>query len=258
MKMKNRIQHLFESKKKNILSIYFTAGFPNLDDTLEIIKNLSDAGVDMIEIGMPFSDPLADGPTIQQSNTLAIANGMTIPVLLEQLKHVRKITNIPLVLMGYLNPILQFGEMKFIETLNTIGIDGVIIPDMPLDYYENHLKLAMEEKNIATILLIAPTTSNERIRKIDDIANGFIYMVSSNGITGSNKNMNLQQDYFNRVKTLKLKNPTVIGFGIHDKQSVNEAFENSNGAIIGSAFVKTIKTSGTSPGTIQHFIKALQ
>ena len=256
--MKNRIQQLFEIKKNNIVSIYFTAGFPKLNDTLEIIKNLNDAGVDMIEIGMPFSDPLADGPVIQQSNTVAIANGMNVPLLLEQLKHIRKITTIPLVLMGYLNPILQFGEERFIATLHEIGIDGIIIPDMPLDYYEKTVQPLTEKYHIATILLVAPTTSTERIIYIDSLSNGFIYLVSSNGITGSNKDIKAQQVYFDKIKAMNLKNPTLIGFGIHDKKTVADAFSNSQGAIIGSAFVKTIKTLGTGPETIQNFIKGLQ
>ena len=254
----NRIDTRFQQKKNNLLSIYFTAGFPNLNDTLSIIKHLDEAGVDMIEIGFPFSDPLADGPVIQQSSGQAIENGMTLPVLFEQLKDVRKHTQLPLVLMGYMNPVLQYGEKAFFTKCKEIGIDGVILPDMPLDYFEHKLKSIVEENNIANILLITPETSTERIQQIDDLSKGFVYMVSSNNITGGNKTMDLQTDYFNRIKDMNLKNPTIIGFGIKDKETYENACKYSNGAIIGTAFIQHLKQHGTSKESIQTFIKNIR
>jgi tryptophan synthase alpha chain len=254
----NRIDTRFQQNKNNLLSIYFTAGFPNLNDTLSIIKHLDEASVDMIEIGFPFSDPLADGPVIQQSSGQAIENGMTLTVLFEQLKDVRKHTQLPLVLMGYMNPVLQYGEKAFFAKCKEIGIDGVILPDMPLDYFEHKLKSLVEENNIANILLITPETSTERIQQIDDLSKGFVYMVSSNSITGGNKTMDLQTDYFNRIKDMNLKNPTIIGFGIKDKETYENACKYSNGAIIGTAFIQHLKQHGTSKESIQTFIKNIR
>jgi len=254
----NRIDTRFQQNKNNLLSIYFTAGFPNLNDTLSIIKHLDEASVDMIEIGFPFSDPLADGPVIQQSSGQAIENGMTLTVLFEQLKDVHKHTQLPLVLMGYMNPVLQYGEKAFFAKCKEIGIDGVILPDMPLDYFEHKLKSLVEENNIANILLITPETSTERIQQIDDLSKGFVYMVSSNSITGGNKTMDLQTDYFNRIKDMNLKNPTIIGFGIKDKETYENACKYSNGAIIGTAFIQHLKQHGTSKESIQTFIKNIR
>jgi tryptophan synthase alpha chain len=254
----NRIDMSFQQNKNNLLSIYFTAGFPNLNDTLSIIKHLDEAGVDMIEIGFPFSDPLADGPVIQQSSGQAIQNGMTLSVLFEQLKEVREHTQLPLILMGYLNPILQFGEKEFFAKCRETGIDGVILPDMPLDYFEHKLKTMVEENNIANILLITPETSTERIHQIDNLSKGFVYMVSSNSITGGNKTMDLQTDYFNRIKGMNLKNPTIIGFGIKDKETYENACKYSNGAIIGTAFIQYLKQYGIAKESIQTFIKNIR
>jgi tryptophan synthase alpha chain len=254
----NRIDTRLQQKKNNLLSIYFTAGFPNLNDTLSIIKHLDEASVDMIEIGFPFSDPLADGQVIQQSSGQAIENGMTLPVLFEQLKDVRKHNQLPLVLMGYMNPVLQYGEKAFFAKCKEIGIDGVILPDMPLDYFEHKLKSLVEENNIANILLITPETSTERIHQIDELSKGFVYMVSSNSITGGNKTMDLQTDYFNRIKGMNLKNPTLIGFGIKDKETYENACKYSNGAIIGTAFIQHLKQHGTTKESIQTFIKNIR
>lgn len=253
--MSNRIQQLFSKKKGNILSIYFTAGYPKLDDTLEIVKNLENAGVDLIEIGFPFSDPLADGPVIQQSSQKAIENGMTLKLLFEQLKNIRQQTNIPLILMGYFNPVLQFGVEKFVEKCSEVGIDGVIIPDLPVDYYEAHFKNLFQKNGLSNILLITPETNNARVQMMDALSDGFIYMVSSNSLTGSENNLAHQSDYFNRINQLNLTNPTLIGFGIHDKQTFKSACENSSGAIIGSAFVKHLTTYGTSKEFISEFVK---
>lgn len=256
--MQNRITQLLEEKKENIFSIFFTAGYPNLNDTTGIIENLASAGVDLIEIGIPFSDPLADGPIIQASSKIALDGGMTLKILLSQLKDIRQKVTIPLILMGYLNPILQYGEDTFLQDIKEIGIDGLILPDMPLDYYEKNLKEKFEALNISNILLVTPSTSAERLRKIDTLSSGFIYVVSSHGITGSNNNLDAQKDYFEKIQHSDLKNPTLIGFGIHDKQSVQNSFQLSNGAIIGSAFIKALTEMGTSQAAIHSFIKKIR
>lgn len=253
----NRIQKLFQQKDKNILSIYFTAGFPTLNSTLEIIEYLDASEVDMIEIGMPFSDPLADGLTIQHANTIALKNGMSIRVLLEQLQHLRSITSKPVLLMGYLNPIVQFKEAEFIKAIHEIGIDGLIIPDMPLLYYQTHLKSLYLKYNMAHVMLVTPTTSDERIKEIDKETTGFIYVVSSNSITGNHFSSQNQMEYFKRLQNLSLKNKTILGFGIHDKQSLSDAFQFANGAIIGSAFVKHIGSKNISKKYINNFIQNL-
>ncbi|MFN0175104.1 MAG: tryptophan synthase subunit alpha [Saprospiraceae bacterium] len=254
----NRLESLFEKKQNGVLSIYFTAGYPLLNDTLTIIKNLEEAGVDMLEIGFPFSDPLADGPVIQQSSGKAIENGMTLDLLFEQLKDIRQITQIPLVLMGYMNPVLQFGENNFIKKCKETGIDGVILPDMPLDYFERELNSSFLENNIFNIFLITPETSEKRTRYIDHLSKGFVYMVSSNSITGGNKNMDLQTDYFLRIKEMQLKNPTIIGFGIRDHETFKNACQFSNGAIIGTAFIQHIAEHGTDKNSIKTFINKIK
>jgi tryptophan synthase alpha chain len=256
--MNNRIHTLFKEKPENILSVYFTAGFPNFDDTIKIIKNLEKAGVDMVEVGFPFSDPLADGPVIQQSSQKAIENGMSLNVLFEQLKELRKESSIPVVLMGYLNPVLQYGEKQFIEDCQKVGVDGIIIPDMPVDYYIDQLQGLCEEKNVSNIMLITPETKEQRIKFIDETSNGFIYMVSSNSITGSNKNLNGQTDYFKRIKNMKLKNQTIIGFGIHNNETFNNACKYSAGAIVGSAFIKHLENTSTDFLSIQQFINSIR
>ncbi|MDO9260721.1 MAG: tryptophan synthase subunit alpha [Flavobacteriaceae bacterium] len=253
--MSSRIQQLFSKKNQKILSIYFTAGYPTLNDTLTIIQNLADAGVDLIEIGFPFSDPLADGPVIQQSSQKAIENGMTLKLLFEQLKNIRLQTEIPIILMGYFNPVLQFGVEKFVEKCTEVGIDGIIIPDLPVVYYEAHFKNLFQKNGLANILLITPETNSARVQMIDALSDGFIYMVSSNSITGSENNLAHQSDYFNRINQLNLTNPTLIGFGIHDKNSFESACKNSSGAIIGSAFVKHLTTYGTSKESVSEFVK---
>ena len=256
--MKNRLQQLFDHKKQNLLSIYFTAGYPNIDDTDRLILALDNAGVDFIEIGFPFSDPLADGPTIQASGQKAIENGMTLKLLFEQLSDLRSKTQLPIVLMGYLNPVLQYGVDAFILQCKNIGIDGVILPDLPLNYYEAEYKSKFDDAGISNILLITPETSEERIQQIDSLSNAFIYMVSSNSITGANKKLDAQQAYYDRVKSYSLSNPTIIGFGIHDSETFEFACKNSSGAIIGSAFIKEISNNGTLETTISNFIKNIR
>jgi tryptophan synthase alpha chain len=253
----NRIDKLFKTKKNNILSIYITAGYPKFNDTISIIKNLDAAGVDMIEIGFPFSDPLADGPVIQNSSQTAIENEMGLAKLFYQLKDIRKITQIPLILMGYLNPVMQYGEEAFIEKCKETGIDGIIIPDMPLRYYQTNLMATCKKEDVYNILLITPETQDERIFEIDKNSNGFIYMVSSNSITGNNNSEPLIQ-YFDRIKSMQLKNPALIGFGIHDHAGFNRSCHYGSGAIIGSAFINHINTCGTSAESIQQFIKQIR
>jgi len=256
--MKNRITKLFEQKKEHILSIYFTAGFPNLEDTTSIIRHLDEAGADLIEIGFPFSDPLADGETIQKSSQIALDNGMSVKLLFQQLENIRQHTEIPIILMGYLNPVLQYGEKAFIEKCAALGIDGLIIPDMPLSYYQNHLQTAFRANNLSNILLITPETSEERIRLIDEHSEGFIYMVSSNSITGANKSLELQAAYFERVNEMQLRNRRLIGFGIHDKATFGGACAYSSGAIIGSAFIKHLAKYGVSKSAISEFVESVR
>ncbi len=238
--MKNRINQLFETKKENILSVYFTAGFPNLNDTVQIIQELEKNGVDLIEIGMPFSDPAADGPTIQHTSEVALKNGMSLKLLFEQLKEIRKSVNIPLILMGYFNPVLQFGVEEFCKKCNEVGIDGTILPDLPLDEFEENYKSVFTQNNLHNILLITPQTSEKRIRQIDEASEGFIYMVSSSATTGAGKKVeDFHTDYFENIQQMNLKNPRLIGFGISDNATFSNACKYANGAIIGSAFVKS-------------------
>jgi tryptophan synthase alpha chain len=256
--MENRITQLFETKKENILSIYFTAGYPNLKDTIKIIKNLSQSGVDLIEIGFPFSDPLADGPVIQQSSNDAIENGMTLEFLFNELQDIRKITDVPLVMMGYLNVILQYGESEFIAKCAEIGIDGLIIPDLPLNYYESNFKSACEANNISNILLITPETAVERIHKIDSLSTGFNYLVSSNSITGATNVASFQENYFERIKQMNLKNPSLIGFGVHDKKTYDTVCQYAAGAIIGSAFIKHLSEFGAEFAAVEKFVSGIR
>ena len=237
----NRINKVLETKK-NILSIYFTAGYPNLDDTEKIIHELSKSNVDMIEIGLPFSDPLADGPTIQKSSTIALKNGMNTENLFVQLKNIRNKTNIPLIIMGYFNPILQFGVEKFCKSCNDVGIDGMIIPDLPVDVYEKKYKILFDKHGLLNMFLITPQTSDKRIKFIDKVSNGFIYMVSSFSITGAVNSFGFEQkNYFKRINKMNLKSKLLIGFGISNSSTFKDAIENSNGAIIGSAFINFLK-----------------
>jgi len=256
--MKTRIKTLFETRKQNILSLYFTAGFPNLDDTLSILKSLEESDVDLIEIGFPYSDPLADGPVIQESSGQAIENGMTLKLLFVQLESLRTITQKPIILMGYLNVVLQFGEKEFIEKCAQVGIDGIIIPDMPLHYFQTNFKELCAKNNVSNILLVTPETSNERILEIDKNSSGFIYLVSSNSITGSTNAMTFQTEYYQRIQEMKLNNPHLIGFGVHDKNSFETVCEFSSGAIIGSAFIKHLAANGTTKNVIENFVKAIK
>ena len=240
----NRIQKKLKEDKK-LLSIYFSAGYPALNDTVEIIKKLETSGVDMIEIGLPFSDPLADGPTIQESSTQALKNGMHTELIFEQLKDIRKSVSIPLILMGYFNPMLQYGVEAFCRKCKEIGLDGFIIPDLPADVYHEQYKEIFEKYELLNIFLITPQTSDERIRYIDTISKGFIYMVSSASTTGAQSGFGeIQQNYFKRISGLNLINPQIVGFGISNKETFLQAINYAKGAIIGSAFIKHLTHRG--------------
>lgn len=254
----NRItQKLQEDPHKKLLSIYFTAGYPELTDTVSILESLESNGVDMIEIGLPFSDPLADGPVIQRSSEIALKNGMTSQQLFEQLKNVRTKVTIPLLVMGYFNPILQFGVEEFCRKCKEVGIDGLIIPDLPVEEYELHYQSIFEKHNILPVFLITPQTSEERIRTIDAVSRGFIYMVSSAAVTGGTGGFGkAQQEYFSRVSKMALKNPLIVGFGIKDRESFEQATQDTKGAIIGSAFIKHLTKYG--PGGIKDFLSDLK
>ena len=252
----NRIKQKLQEDKK-IFSVYFSAGYPSLNDTIQIIQDLEKNGVDMIEIGLPFSDPLADGPTIQASSTQALHNGMTTQVLFDQLKEVRKTVSIPLVIMGYFNPMLQYGIENFCKKCQEVGVDGLIIPDLPVDVYADEYKAIFEKYGLINVFLITPQTSDDRIHFIDSVSDGFIYMVSSASVTGSQSGFgSTQEDYFKRIASMNLKNPQVIGFGINNAETFNQATKFAKGAIIGSAFIQHLTENGT--GKIADFAKAIR
>ena len=252
----NRIQQKFFENKK-LLSIYFSAGFPTLNDTKSLIKNLAENKVDMIEIGLPFSDPLADGPIIQASSNQALKNGMTTSLLFEQLKDVRQTVTIPLIIMGYFNPMLQYGMNNFLNKCKETGIDGLIIPDLPLEIYLTEYKELFESYNIAMIFLITPQTSEERIRLIDANSNAFIYLVSTSSVTGSRDNFDENQmNYFKRIADMNLRNPQIVGFGISNKTTFQQATKYQNGAIIGSSFIQFLSNNDIAniPDFIQNIL----
>ncbi|WP_405383480.1 tryptophan synthase subunit alpha [Maribacter sp. LLG6340-A2] len=254
--MSNRITTKLEEGKK-LLSIYFTAGYPALNDTVNIIEDLEKNGVDMIEIGLPFSDPLADGPTIQESSTAALKNGMTTEILFSQLKDIRKTVSIPLIIMGYFNPVLQYGVEAFCKKCQEIGIDGLILPDLPLDVYQDEYEETFKKYGLLNVFLITPQTSDERIQQIDNASNGFIYMVSSASVTGSKSGFGQEQEnYFERIANMKLKNPQIVGFGIKDEETFQQATKTAKGAIIGSAFIKHLTANGVH--SIAKFVKAIR
>lgn len=255
----NRITRLFEEKTGGILSIYFTAGFPNLNDTLPVLKALQVGGVDLVEIGMPFSDPVADGETIQQSNQQALDNGMTLAVLFEQLKALRETIALPVLLMGYINPVLQYGVEAFCRKCQEVGVDGLILPDLPLEVYAGEYKSIFDRYGLLNVFLITPQTSEARIRRIDELTKGFIYMVSSASVTGTKSGISdTQEAYFKRVSRMNLKNPKLIGFGISDHDTFQKAIRHADGAIIGSAFVKLLMQQGTSAEGISGFLRTVK
>jgi tryptophan synthase alpha chain len=255
----NRIDKVFKEKKDNILSVYFTAGYPALEDTMTILETLQESGADVVEIGIPFSDPVADGPTIQESNQIALRNGMTLKLLVQQLKRMREKIHIPVLLMGYLNPVMQYGVENFCKDMAEIGVDGLIIPDLPMKAYIKEFRPCFNNNGIHNIFLITPQTVEERIRFIDNESEGFIYMVSSASITGAKSGISKEQiGYFERVKAMNLSKPTLIGFGISDHSSFSTACQYSNGAIIGSAFVKLLGSSKNIRKDIKEYVEQVK
>lgn len=256
----NRLDKLFKEKERDILNIYFTAGYPNLEDTAPLIKSLAQAGVDLIEIGMPYSDPLADGTTIQQSSTRALQNGMTLQKLFAQIKEARAKTAIPLILMGYFNQVIQFGEARFLEACADAGVDGLILPDLPLGVFERDFKDLLEKYNLKISFLITPQTEEARIRKIASLTTGFIYVVSSYAITGGTSGISAEQiAYFKRIENLNLPRPRLIGFGITDRETFETACQYAQGAIIGSAFIRALEglPSDKVVGRAKNFVKTI-
>ena len=255
----NRIKKLFSEKKSNILNVFYTAGFPTLTDTVAIAHQLEQAGADIIEIGIPFSDPIADGPVIQESNKIALDNGMTLKILLQQVIEVRAKVNLPVILMGYINPIMQYGIENFCKDAAAAGVDGVILPDMPMDEYQAEYKSIFESYGLSNTFLISPTTSEKRIRQIDNATDGFIYAVSSSSTTGAKQGFNPEQEsYFKKLQSLKLKNPFLIGFGISNHQTFSKACEYASGAIVGSAFISLLRDSKDLRRDVQKFVKELR
>ncbi len=255
----NRIDTLFQNKKHNIISIYFTAGYPNLNDTETIVTELEKAGTDLIEIGFPFSDPVADGPVIQQSSEQALKNGMTVKLLFKQLKYIRQKVQIPLVLMGYINPVIKYGIKKFCHDAAQIGIDALILPDLPIEMYLKEYKSIFQQYNLHYIPLIPPQTSDLRIKMIDEACSGFIYLVSSSSTTGTKATQDIVlEEFTKRIKKQEPKNPQLIGFGIKDKESFENVCKYSSGGIIGTAFIQTLAKEGNLIENIHEFIRSLK
>jgi tryptophan synthase alpha chain len=255
----NRIIELFTQKSERLLNVYFTAGFPELADTITVLRGLQEAGVDIVEIGMPYSDPVADGETIQQSNGKALSNGMSLKTLFAQLADCRSELTVPILLMGYINPVLQFGVENFCQKCREVGVDGVILPDLPLDLYLAEYAPIFREYGILNVNLITPQTSESRIRHIDEESDGFIYMVSSASITGSVKGVNdSMKAYFERIQAMSLRNPRLIGFGINNHETFDTASQYANGAIVGSAFIRHLEEKGTSAESIRAFVQTIR
>jgi tryptophan synthase alpha chain len=256
----SRIKKLFDKKNKNILSVYFTAGFPLLNSTLTVMKSLQDAGADMIELGIPYSDPLADGPVIQSSGTIALANGMTIKHLFKQLKNFRNDIELPVLFMGYMNPIMQYGFENFCRDAAEVGVDGLILPDLPMFEYEKEFGNIVSKYNLDFVFLVTPETAELRLRKLDQLSSGFIYAVSSSSTTGKVAALSDQEKYFERLRTSKLQNPVLIGFGIRDRSSFLKACIYASGAIIGTAYIKVLEnaTDQEIPVRTKEFINSLK
>ncbi len=250
-----KLQQLFATKKSNILNVYCTAGFPKLESTIEVINALQANGADIIEIGMPYSDPLADGPIIQESSSIALANGMTIEKLFQQLLTIK--ASVPIVLMGYMNPVLQFGFEKFCLTAAACGVSGLIIPDLPMHEFETEYCAIIKKHGLDFIFLVTPETSNERVKKLDSLSTGFLYAVSSSSTTGSNNATTNLTEYLTKLKNLNLQNPLLVGFGIKDKASFNAACAHANGAIIGTAYIKALFENDHVEETTKQFLKAI-
>jgi tryptophan synthase alpha chain len=254
----NRIQELFQKKKNNILNVYCTAGYPQLESTVPVMKALQDNGADMIELGMPYSDPLADGPVIQASSTKALANGMTIAKLFDQLRGFRHQVYVPVILMGYMNPVLQYGFEKFCKDAADMPIDGLILPDLPEYEFETEYGPIIQRYGLDFSFLVTPETSEERIRKLDSLSTGFLYAVSSSSTTGKDKDMNAVNTYLQRLQKMKLKNPVLVGFGIKDKSTFEAACQYANGAIIGTAFIKALDNSVDVNSDTRQFMQGIK
>jgi len=252
-----RIEELFKKKQTKILNVYCTAGFPQLEDTLTVMRALEKEGADVIELGMPYSDPLADGPVIQHSSTIALQNGMTIKKLFEQLLDFRKEISVPVLLMGYMNPILQYGFEKFCAEASAVGIDGLILPDLPEHEFETEYGAIIKKHGLNFVFLVTPETSEERVKRLDTLSSGFLYAVSSSSTTGKDKNMNDVKVYLQKLKNLKLKNPVFVGFGIKDKQTFETACENANGAFIGTAFIKALENDSDVERATKKFVNEI-
>lgn len=254
----SRIQELFQQKKNNVLNVYCTAGYPELNSTVSIMKALQDSGVDMIELGMPYSDPLADGPVIQASSTQALANGMTIAKLFEQLRGFRQQVYVPVILMGYMNPVLQYGFEKFCQHAADAPVDGLILPDLPEYEFETEYGAIIQRYGLNFIFLVTPETSEERIRKLDSLSTGFLYAVSSSSTTGKDKDMKAVDDFLNRLQQMNLKNPVLVGFGIKDKPTFQQACAHANGAIIGTAYIKALEGAADVTKATNNFISNIK
>ncbi|MEO5946798.1 MAG: tryptophan synthase subunit alpha [Chitinophagaceae bacterium] len=259
-----RLKEIFKVKGKNILNVYCTAGYPQLNSTLDVMKALQQNGADIIELGMPYSDPLADGPVIQQSSAIAIANGMTIAKLFKQLKEFRTSTSsggvgevIPVVLMGYMNPVLQYGFEKFCADAAAVGIDGLILPDLPEFEFETEYGAIIKKYNLDFVFLVTPETTEERIKKLDNLSSGFLYAVSTSSTTGSEKKSGNTEEYLKKLKALKLKNPVLVGFGIKDKASFNAVCQHANGGIIGTAYIKALENSPDVNASTKTFLSSI-
>ena len=253
----SRLKELFVSKKSKVLNVYCTAGFPELNSTVKIMQALETNGANIIELGMPYSDPLADGPVIQASGNIALANGMTIKVLFDQLKDLRKTVTVPVILMGYMNPVIQYGFEKFCSEAASVGVDGLILPDLPEHEFEIEFGAIIKKNGLDFIFLVTPETSEERLRKLDSLSTGFLYAVSSSATTGSDKDFNAVEKYLLRLQGMNLKNPVLVGFGIKDKETFESASKYSNGAIIGTAFIKALENSKDIALSVKQFLSSI-
>ncbi len=250
----SRIKKLFDRKNVRVLNVYCTAGYPDLNSTLEVMTALQENGADLIELGMPYSDPLADGPIIQHSSSKAIKNGMTIATLFEHLRDFRRTISVPVLLMGYMNPILQYGFEKFCADASSIGIDGLILPDLPEYEFETEYGTIVKKYRLDFIFLVTPETTEKRIKKLDSLSSGFLYAVSSSSTTGSNNNMIDVDLYLKKLADMQLQNPVLVGFGINDKATFDAACVNTNGAIIGSAYIKTLENAIDVSAVTRQFL----
>ena len=250
----NRLDELFARKKENVINIYVTAGYPKLESTLPILAALEEAGADMVEIGMPYSDPLADGPVIQESSTIALRNGMSMETLFNQLQELRPAITLPVVLMGYLNPVLQFGFERFCAAAEDVGIDGIILPDLPAYEFATQYQAILEKHNLHFIFLVTPETPEDRIRQLDALSSGFLYAVSSSSTTGGHQDFEAVGKYLERLKSMQLNNPVLAGFGIRDRSSFDAVAQHTNGGIIGTAFIRHLNNADDAVEATKSFL----